>query len=601
MVAIKRRFSLFLLLAAVGASIDDGIQQTGGYGASFVPVTRTSVETEDFGDSGTVAAPQSSPECWKSAMMVFRESRDNHLHDDTAATFCRIMPEEHQKMLALLIAQCHLEDLGKPLFKDPNISSNSCLIQRRGKDASSVPETSPPDRDLQWCLKHLSDAAIHAYTHYVSYVQQLCMRLTQELVMTYQRQVQLELAERFSNISLQSIEQLEALSALTDTLSQSLQDQLERHQKMLKEKLEAHMDGLLRDYLDEIEQQHEKMKEQNIEMNILSNAIAQVMKIMKPLFALESLVSAAMEGYTWITCALHLMVTLNVIWLATKPQRCQSVRSYLFGIVLAEAAAEAALGICVQNGVVAENERLKKITELRRLTLFFESSLYVLGVIFSLLPRQQSQNENQQKCGSYNHEISEALQRRQETLLNELEGRIDRLREDRRTSFVERQLQPQMTPGHYVTHQITPPLQHRESNPDKNSQSQHLVSWQHVGNGGDFARYQTTRPGSMEQQDVNMTRSTVRGQQCQDEMMLRLQHRQATTGAIPTWNQNHEGLHAIAIRTPMMCPASAKPPSFQPVSAEMEAHVKAISRKRSADAVKKEEGEVEVDSKRLKS
>lgn len=436
-----------LLLSLSFCTKHAAVEGSSSGGVSSVPLT-SEVQTQSF-----EAIPH-SPECWKSAIVVFRKTQD--LSDDTTASFCKIMPEEYQKLLALLIAQCHLEDLGKPLFKDVNILASECIHHGQSTDER---------RDiLQRCLKQLTDAGASAYTHYVSYVQQLCTRLTQELLMRYQQEVQKEAADRFSNISMQSIQQLETISelaqrhsdqmealshvpkllkdqltkdikvALADTVRQSLQEQLERHQNLLKDKLEVQISELLQAHLQELEEQYEMMKEQNLEMDMISKTLSKVMQIMQPLVGLESLITATMKGYSWATLALHLAVTLNVVWIVS---RYHPFRSYLCGIVLTEAAAEIAIGTCVQYEMLTEHDRVQKTTELRRLALFLECSLYVVGLILALFLPRRTQDKTP-KNTTTNDEL-EALQRRHETLLHQLEDTLEQVR----ARNVERRPQPQ--------------------------------------------------------------------------------------------------------------------------------------------------------------
>ena len=81
----------------------------------------------DFDASAVRNVMPPAPECWKASLLLFQESQrfSHHPHAninqlDTTATskFCELLPEGQQKLLALMIAQCHLQDMGKSLYHD---------------------------------------------------------------------------------------------------------------------------------------------------------------------------------------------------------------------------------------------------------------------------------------------------------------------------------------------------------------------------------------------------------------------------------------------------------------------------------------------------
>jgi len=423
-------FSVYALLlsASAAASNDDGriVPSSSGFGS----LEASEADTGAFARND-VAIP-TSPECWVTAMGFFSETQD--LDDDSAATFCRIMPEDKQKLLALLIAQCHLQDLGRPLIDDAEVLAE-CIQQYTGRVTR---------RDsLQFCLKHLSDVGANAYTHYVSYVQQLCTRLTQELVLLAQREAHKQAANKFSHLSIQSIEQLESISALarrhsehmealakvpvelkeqlTGELGSALKDLVsraleERLQMILRDELEGRLGDLLKQqakqqksfvesvrdhfqsinfdqreyyeswmnnqtltmqgYLKEIERQHNRFG------GVLSQTISQAVQVTQPFLGL---IAAVMKGYTWVAFALQFIMTFNIVWLLTRYIRYDAIRFYLLGIVVVEAAAEAAITSLTQHDFLNESDRVQVTIDLRRWGLFLEGFLFVSGAFVSFI------------------------------------------------------------------------------------------------------------------------------------------------------------------------------------------------------------------------
>jgi len=378
--------------------------------------------------------PPPSPKCWTAAWKVFQhvqQQDDQHHHQQQdAQTWCSVMPEEHQKVLALEIARCHLVDLGKPLIRDRAVL-NQCLLAHKDVNV------------LQMCLKRLTDAGANAYTHYISHVQQLCTRLTAEHMVQYQHQVADEMAARYAAVAQQSLEQLDALhdistrhvaqmsqlselpAQLADQLSVMLQHQLqETVQDELRLQLQLHLRQQLQEGLGELLQrqaveqashvdhimthmeardtehqqvyeswtayqttlwqnQAREMERQRTSMMELSEVVSTTAQSMQPLVGLKSLVTAATHGYGWITFLLHFLGTFNLVWLFTRPQRCHHFRVNLFGIVLTEAVFELALKAACDNDLLSAGDYTLAIDKLRRWAMLLECVAYLAGLVFS--------------------------------------------------------------------------------------------------------------------------------------------------------------------------------------------------------------------------
>ncbi|GKY91236.1 hypothetical protein MPSEU_000096200 [Mayamaea pseudoterrestris] len=366
-----------------------------------------------------------SPRCWKSAVALFHETQlTPEQSQQLIVTLCQMMPEEKLKLLALEIARCHLEDLGKPLFHDPQ------LLQRCSVKAG---EDTP---DVHYCLKHLTDTGANAYTHYVSYVQQLCTRLTQELIMNIQHEATNEMAMRHADISRQSIElterQAEQMSMLVNLPEQVKERLTEELTESLKHSLAESLDHQLHDQLDiqlrellanhAAEQAHiaemtfkqaemrsaeqkerlellyesqrivwdAQLQEQREKVKALSETVSKTTQTIQPLLGIQTLVVAATQGYTWLTFILHFLGTFNVIWLITRPQRCHRFRSYLFGLVMTEALFEIGVMMLQEHELLTESERMIAVVEVRRWTFSLECMVYVFGLLFSRPPRSSA-------------------------------------------------------------------------------------------------------------------------------------------------------------------------------------------------------------------
>ena len=435
-----------------------------------------------------------SPECWKRSAITLLHDAQDFLSD--ASKLCKIMPEEDQKRLALLIAKCHLEDLGKQLIDD-EVASHHCH--------QSILVAEKPQGRVSWCLRQLTDVGADAYTYYVSYVQQLCVRLTRDLMVTHQQETQKIFVSRFVNLSKRSMEQMETIALTTErlvlkldelsefpkrfknALGQSLQNFLEVSiRQTLDENLSnqllalidarvgpqlgAHLEQMLsttlsnvmqqqlhyqamyfENFMEEVERkesdhklkyelwtealearwqdQIDNLVIQRQQVDLLSETLSKTAREMRPLLDIEKMVSVVVSGYSWLSFLLYFLVMLNIVWLVTRPARCEHFRSYLIAIVFMEAAVETSLCCMVYYHVISETTRLLLITDIRRTALFLELSCYVVGMVRSLVVTTYCKSNRQPN--TVHEEFFEDFQCRCDTLLNRLEGaaEIDRSRE----------------------------------------------------------------------------------------------------------------------------------------------------------------------------
>jgi hypothetical protein len=182
--------------------------------------TATLVSLPEHGRShhlGPVVHP--TPKCWNAATQLFPELSPSI---DTVQ-FCALLPEHDQKRLALEIARCHMLDLGKPLVHGP------C-------------------HHLEDCLRDLTSEGAHAYTHYITYVQQLCIRLTQELLLQQQHQTQVDIGEQYKSVSQETLAQVQNLQQSMGQHVRNLNELADLPQR-LREKLSRELEEKLTETL----------------------------------------------------------------------------------------------------------------------------------------------------------------------------------------------------------------------------------------------------------------------------------------------------------------------------------------------------------------
>jgi len=178
-----------------------------------------------------IALIPASPDCWLEAMQVLKMRhksifRDDELFDSVQTDgndssdqiintmTCRWMTSDDQKVLALELSKCHMEDIGRPLFQfqDENQHSSCSRVIKdyngmkpQGHIETDIDEANIFHRGHQKqgnrlsiasnCLVHLTDTGVSTYTHFFSYVNELCTRLLSETVLGMYRQTSHQLVK----------------------------------------------------------------------------------------------------------------------------------------------------------------------------------------------------------------------------------------------------------------------------------------------------------------------------------------------------------------------------------------------------------------------
>ena len=84
---------------------------------------------------------------------------------------CTAMSHNHKKALALELARCQMEDVGRSLFMNDDSSDDAIADCSKPVESAAV---------LRSCLSRMTDAGMHSYALFFTHVHQSCTRLTQE-------------------------------------------------------------------------------------------------------------------------------------------------------------------------------------------------------------------------------------------------------------------------------------------------------------------------------------------------------------------------------------------------------------------------------------
>ncbi|KAL3911941.1 MAG: hypothetical protein SGILL_007083 [Bacillariaceae sp.] len=156
------------------------------------------------GTTGLALLP-ASPDCWLDAIQALKvqtgsvmeeafyaASSEDGSHALNSLT-CNWLSSVDQKVLALELSKCQLEDLQRPLYKfhedkDQQACSKALqdygTVQVGGSEKQHKAHQAKLSREVSLkCLSRLTENGFHVYTHFYSYVNQICTRLLSEFVL----------------------------------------------------------------------------------------------------------------------------------------------------------------------------------------------------------------------------------------------------------------------------------------------------------------------------------------------------------------------------------------------------------------------------------
>lgn len=339
------------------------------------------------GTNGVATIPLASPECWLTAVKAFDFLKAVDSGTDTAAV-CQWMTSNDQKLLALELARCHLKDLGRPLVHETSECSNEGSLE-----------------NLTTCLHTLTDAGMTSYTHFFSYVNQLCTRLLQEVVVGYFHEASHRLAasselaeERLSAMIHHNSELWDAwkeqdkrLLGMHETFKDNVRDQsnlLTQHVSQLQLEMRGQQEEWLIEHNHLQQEQARKLQQQHEELERLSEIVARTNTSILPWsMGLDSLASKALKGFSFLKFFLYLIGVLQVIWLFTYPQRLRWLGYYLKRLAALEALLECRF-LWENDGLLSSREGQAFVSDLRVVTFIIGSLVYLLGMVASLFRRQ---------------------------------------------------------------------------------------------------------------------------------------------------------------------------------------------------------------------
>ena len=394
--------------------------------------------------------PPASPDCWLKAVKALEYG--TLLNSGVDASACTWMTPYHQKVLALEVTRCHLNDLGRPLVLD---DESKCEFHAYEKSITD-------------CLAHLSDAGVTAYTHFFSYVNQLCTRLLREVVVGqyYDTSAQLakssELAEGRLKELVKKQEDLWAFWSEREielsTLHDQFRNKVEEQALQLQSELQSQQEKLMKTQRDRIHQQGIEMtnqalhlqkelqnqqeawmksqgsmqRNQTLEMELqrqelqrLTETVTKTHQSMKPWSnGLENIFTSIMAGYSLVRTILFAFGSCCTALFFTFPKRFRWMRWYLIGFILLEGFVEFFI-LVKNNGRSPSFQEMESCYTFRAVLVHLEVVMYLLGCISSCCCSFR-EDENDSGMISQQQPLEESYHDRQEKLLRQLESLEER-------------------------------------------------------------------------------------------------------------------------------------------------------------------------------
>jgi hypothetical protein len=383
-----------------------------------------------------------SPDCWLDAIQALKihtgsvledafhaTSSEGESHPLTSVT-CSWLTAVDQKVLALELSKCHMRDLGRPLFHFDSEEDHKACVQTL-KDYSKVQEQAtngrypPSDQSITSrniatkCLARLTDSGVNSYTHFFSYVNQLCTRLLSEYVLGqyYETSYQLARSSKVAEGKIQSlIEQQDLLFHRWNEREEhvlGLYDQLEAHVEKQTTGLESKI-GRLRMKLEE-EHEHWKLEYARFQENLakelerhqkefafFSSIVRKVQDSMAAwTSAVDSLWKSAKIGHSafqgvFLTTG-GIFSCLMLTWIG--PLRW--MRKYMIFLLVTELMVEVAVLVTIvrggEQGLLWRDAYLDQCETVRSFLFKFLCGCYAFGVMKTIVYRRKGPLINQEE------------------------------------------------------------------------------------------------------------------------------------------------------------------------------------------------------------
>ena len=189
--------------------------------------------------STTQMMNRASPQCWTESI-----TRMSQWGSVSGASYCASMTSEQQKLLALELTNCQLVEANRSLFQDEDsvqvsTQTESCHVGKGGSEPYEVSS----------CLRFMTDFALNLYHQMLLYANDVCNRLTNDMMEQQEEETTLRLIKASSSfLDLTRQQHMEADLAQKDLLESISRNKayLQEHQQQWEEANRARQMELVR-------------------------------------------------------------------------------------------------------------------------------------------------------------------------------------------------------------------------------------------------------------------------------------------------------------------------------------------------------------------
>eukprot|EP00934_Nitzschia_sp_Nitz4_P001175 Nitzschia sp. Nitz4//scaffold31_size150131//131102//132751//NITZ4_002852-RA/size150131-processed-gene-0.210-mRNA-1//1//CDS//3329547731//1175//frame0 len=357
---------------------------------------------DDIGDK-SLASLSSSPECWLDAVRAL--NLDTMSNSDT----CSWMSSHQQKMLALELARCHVQELGRSIFQE---SSPDCSLHSY-------------QANFYDCLTQLTPTGETSYTHFLTYINQLCTRLLREVVMTNYYETSMQLARTSAQAQQQLQYMVEQQSQLWESWKYREEETSRLHESfkrevfeerirwvqessMIKSQIRAQGAEWLEEaqaartaQLAEMEFQRQEIIQQREELKRLSETVVLTQQSIMPWsLSLDQLYTYLQHGYRVLDWFVRALSGFVLIWFLCIPPCLRWLKPYMMGWILLAGLMECLVAMG-NDGWLTEEDETAFIRSVRDLLLMTEVATFVFGTLASCVscccgrsPKGSSESES---------------------------------------------------------------------------------------------------------------------------------------------------------------------------------------------------------------
>ena len=229
----------------------------------------------------------SSPQCWMTSITTINHWKGTQ--DDPSVSsgrdYCASMTSDQQKLIALEMTNCQLKEGNRPMFDANKITYDELGVSSVTEHSSvyqSCPVGKQPSHayDVSSCLPLLSQDAWNLYHQILLYTNDVCTRLTDEMMIRQKKEATQMLVHVSSSLSRHlksvlddtefAVERIRIHSVMLEDQSLMMKEQRNELEVMYHNRKKEEMEtiSMVREQSVLLEEQSHRMKEQQLQTSL---------------------------------------------------------------------------------------------------------------------------------------------------------------------------------------------------------------------------------------------------------------------------------------------------------------------------------------------